>query len=240
MTEIIEEPVDIPILEDKIVLKGSLYYSKNTPPKAPFVINLPGLLDDRESFFVKFYTEKFVEAGYYVLSYDYRAHGETAKQTGKNWLKMLDKIFFDLNAVIDWLLRNQSERLKERKLILFGRSLGAAMILTQGFKNENVRLLIALCARYDYGKFHVRFPMDVIRHISAKDNLDTSPLNNNRILIAHCKDDERIPFENLLHIREHLGLAEDNVIIYETGGHSFKGHREALFKKVETFIKTHL
>ncbi|MHA1149606.1 MAG: alpha/beta hydrolase family protein [Promethearchaeota archaeon] len=240
MTDITEELIDIPIEEDNILLKSSIYHSDSTPQKAPFVLNLPGLMDHRDSYFVKFYTEKFAEAGYYVLSYDYRAHGETAKQTGKNWLKLLDNIFFDLHKVIDWLFTNQSNRLWDDKLILFGRSLGAAIILTQGFKNSKAKLLIALCARYDYGKFHIKFPPNVIKHVSARYNLSKSPLNNERILIAHCRDDERIPFENMMSIKEHLGLSDENIITYNDGGHSFKGHREELFDKVLEFIKKHL
>ncbi len=104
------ENVDIPIQSDGIILKASIYSTKNTPAKAPWIINLPGLWDHRESVFVKFFTERFANAGYYVLSYDYRAHGETAQQTGKNWEKYIKEIFSDVHIVISWVLENQKER----------------------------------------------------------------------------------------------------------------------------------
>src|SRR5665648_166796 len=97
------ENIDIPIKGEDLFLKGTIYYSTNTPNKAPFVINLAGLLDHRESYFVKYFTEKFVDAGFYVLSYDYRAHGETKKQTGSRWDRMAVQIFSDIQIVIDWV-----------------------------------------------------------------------------------------------------------------------------------------
>jgi len=237
MNEIKVEKIDIPVDIDNIYLKGSIYFTSNTPLKAPYLINLAGLLDHRDSYFVKFYTEKFVKAGYYVLSYDYRAHGETRKQTGSRWDKMVLKIFSDLHVVLDWLIENQSQRLLDNKIALFGRSLGGAIILTRGFLDKRARMLIALCTRYDYQTTSVSFPENVIKEISPKYFLKKEAENNNRILIAHSRDDERIPFENVYSIKESLGLNDGNTLIYETGGHSFKGHRDELFEHVLDFLK---
>jgi len=237
MTTVEIEDIEIPIESDNVELKGSIYYSLNTPPKAPFIINLAGLLDHRESYFVKFFTEKFVSAGFYVLSYDYRAHGETKKQTGSRWDKMVAKIFSDIKEVISWVVNEQSERLLDDKIVLFGRSLGGAIILTHGFLDMRVKKLITLCTRYDYKSTRIRFPDDIIKLISPKYYLNKDPKNNERILIAHCKDDNRIPFENLDQIKNHLELSEENVIIYNTGGHSFKGHREEIFNISLEFLK---
>ena len=237
MNSLAIENIDIPIKGEDLFLKGTIYLSPSTPKKAPFIINLAGLLDNRESYFVKYYTEKFVDAGFYVLSYDYRAHGETKKQTGSRWDKMVVQIFFDLKNVIDWVLTYQSNRLLNEKLILFGRSLGGAIILTQGFLNKKVKALIALCTRYDYHTTTVKFQEESIQKISPKYFLKEEPLNNKRILIAHCKDDNRIPFSNLSQIKRHLGLNTQNVIQFEEGGHSFKGHREEIFNISLKFLK---
>ena len=231
------ENIDIPIKGEDLFLKGSIYFCSSTPKKAPFIINLAGLLDHRDSYLVKCYTEKFVSAGFYVLSYDYRAHGETKKQTGSRWDKMIVQIFSDLKNVIDWVLTYQSNRLLDEKLILFGRSLGGAIILTQGFLNKKVKALIALCTRYDYHTTTVKFQEESIQKISPKYFLKKEPLNNKRILIAHCKDDNRIPFSNLSQIKKHLGLNTENVIQFEEGGHSFKGHREEIFNISLKFLK---
>ena len=237
MNSITIENIDIPIKGEDLFLKGTIYSNPNTPKKAPFIINLAGLLDHRESYFVKYYTEKFVGAGFYVLSYDYRAHGETKKQTGSRWDKMVVQIFSDLKNVIDWVLTYQSNRLRDEKLILFGRSLGGAIILTQGFLNKKVKALIALCTRYDYHTTNVKFQEEHIQKISPKYFLKKEPLNNKRILIAHCKDDNRIPFSNLSQIKKHLGLNTENVIQFDEGGHSFKGHREEIFNISLKFLK---
>jgi len=232
------ENIDIPVMSDNINLKASIYYTEKTPPKAPFIINLAGLLDHRESYFVRFYSEKFAKAGYYVLSYDYRAHGETKKQTGhRSWYRMVINIFKDIQIVLDWLIQSQSKRLSEQNIILFGRSIGGAIILTYGFNDVRVKKLIALCVRYDYHTTNVKFSEEIIKKISPRYFLKEDEKNINRILIAHCKDDKRIPFENVYYIKNHLNLNDKNVLIYENGGHSFKGHREEFFKSCLEFIK---
>lgn len=231
------ENIDIPIKDEDLTLKGSIYSSSITPEKAPFIINLAGLLDHRESYFVKYFTENFVNAGFYVLSYDYRAHGETKKQTGSRWDKMVVQIFSDIHIVIDWVFTHQSYRILEQKLILFGRSLGGAIILTQGFLNKKIKVLIALCTRYDYHTTRIKFQEEIVQKISPKYFLEDEPSNNKRILIAHCKDDNRIPFSNLSQIKKHLNLNAENVIQFEDGGHSFKGHREDIFNASLKFIK---
>jgi len=240
MEGLIIEDVSIPVDDDKIFLKGSIYYINDTPEKAPWIINLAGFMDHRESKFVKIFTEKFSNAGFYVLSYDYRAHGETAKQTGKNALKWIDKIFLDLPEVISWVLDVQKDRILEEKIALFGRSFGGAIILTQGFIDKRAKILITLCTRYDYATlegYRAKRSEDLIKLMSPKYFLKKDLSNNDRILIAHCKDDDRIPFHNLIKIKEHLGLNNENVIIYEAGGHSFKGNRDNIFREALNFLK---
>ncbi|TFF69394.1 MAG: alpha/beta hydrolase [Promethearchaeota archaeon] len=237
MDEISVEDIDILVVEDNIKLKASIYYSGKTEKKAAFILNLAGLLDHRESYFVQYYSKKFAQEGYYVLSYDYRAHGETKKQTGSRWDKKVVKIFSDIHIVIEWILKNQSQRLLDNQIFLFGRSMGGAIILTHGFKDHRVKKLVALCTRFDYHTTMIKFPEDIIKAISPRYFLNKKPDNNERILIAHCKDDPRIPFENLAQIKDALGLSKENVLVYENGGHSFKGHREDIFEHTIRFLK---
>ena len=242
MVDIKIENVDIPIEEENINLKGSIYNTEKTPPKAPWVIVLAGLLSHRETKFVKSYIERFANAGYYVLSYDYRGHGETVKETGRlNYFKMILKIYTDIHKVISWILDNQSNRILKDQIILFGRSAGGAIILTHGFIDERAKILIALCTRYDYNTVdfsgRIKYPQDLIEKISPKYFLKKDLLNNDRILLGHCKDDGRIPFENVIQIKEDLGLSDENLMIFEDGDHSFKGHRDELFELCIEFLK---
>ncbi|GAG91978.1 unnamed protein product, partial [marine sediment metagenome] len=85
MVEFITENIDIHVKLDNLNLKGSIYYTSRTPDKAPFLLYLPGFMIHRKNYLVKYFSEKFANAGYYVLSYDYRGHGETLKQTGSRW-----------------------------------------------------------------------------------------------------------------------------------------------------------
>jgi esterase/lipase len=72
--------------------------------------------------------------------------------------------------------------------------------------------------------------------ISPKYFLKKDPSNNKRVLIAHCKDDITIPYENAIQIKEHLDLNDENVLIYEKGGHSFEGYKEHLFYHIIEFL----
>ncbi|MHA1671805.1 MAG: alpha/beta hydrolase family protein [Promethearchaeota archaeon] len=234
---IIKENVDIPIAKTNLNLKGTIYYSEKTPEKAPFIINVAGLNQHRGKFLEKYFSEQFASKGFYVLGYDHRAHGETRKQTGSLWLKHIKEIFNDINRVISWILKTQRKRLLNDRIAMFGRSLGGAMILTKGYSDKRVDKLIVLCTRYDYHTTQVKFPEDIIFNISPINVLEKETDNDSRILIAHCKDDEFIPFENLIQIKDHFGLSDNNIIKYDTGGHTFKGHREEIIKYAIEFIK---
>ncbi|MGV9202961.1 MAG: alpha/beta hydrolase [Promethearchaeia archaeon] len=239
--EINSEKIAIPVNDGNITLQGLIYSSENAPEQSFWVINCHGLLEHKKSKFNRYFSEKFAAAGYYVLAYDYRAHGDTAEQTGKNWLKHMPYIFSDIRDVISWISKTQKEKLKDEKIILFGRSLGGAIILTQGYLDERADILIPLCTRYDYSSFHVKFPPHLIKKMSAKYFISKKKENNDRILIGHCKDDKQIPFENLLKIKKHLGLNDGNTMIFEQGGHSFKGKKEIVFEKIMNFLeKQHL
>ncbi len=231
------EHVDIPINSESIVLKGSIYSNSNTPVKSPFIIVSTGLLGNRSSFFPLFFIETFVNAGYYVLCYDHRCHGETAKQTGRNWIKNLPKIFNDIHEVITYVLDSQQDKLLNNKVFLFGRSFAGAMLLTQGYADDRASKIIALCTRHDYRTIKVRFPDYCIDIMSCKNYIKKDLKNNNRILLAHCKDDKEIDFFNILRIKEQMDLNDENVIIYESGGHHFKGHREELASRILEFLK---
>ena len=235
---IMEEKIDIPIAKTNLNLKGSIYYSDQTPNKAPFIINVAGLNQHRGKYLERFFSEQFASNGFYVLSYDHRAHGETSKQTGSLWLKHIKEIFNDISRVISWILETQRKRLLNERIAMFGRSLGGAMILTRGYSDKRVDKLIALCTRYDYHTTKVKFPEDVIFDISPMNILDSKIDNDSRILIAHCRDDEFIPFENSKQIKDHFKLSVNNVITYDTGGHTFSGHREEFIKCAIEFLKS--
>ena len=242
MDKVLIENIDIPIESDNINLKGSIYSTSQTPPKAPWIITLAAFGGHRNTKFIKFYNERFAKAGYYVLSYDYRGHGETAKETGQMFSRkgyqMHSKIYSDINEVISWILEEQSKKLLNEKIALFGRSLGAAIILTHGFNDHRAKILISLAGRYDYGIHKIKFPNEIIKKISPKYFLKQDPLNNNeRILIAHCQDDNIVTFDNFIHIKEHLGLNSRNAIIFEDGGHSFRGHRDEVYEHSIEFLK---
>lgn len=232
------ENFEIPILIDNISLKAAIYHSSNTPEKAPFVINLSGMGNNRNSSFVSYFSKKFALAGYYVLSYDHRGHENINKLTKSLIETNISKIFTDIHHVISWIMNNQNERLSDKNIILFGRSLGGAIILTRGFIDERAKFLIALCTRYDYHSYsRIKFSEEIIKKISPKYFLKPNPTNNSRILTAHCIDDNIIPYENVILLKNHLKISDENVITYNKGNHSFDNHKKDLFRKCLKFIK---
>jgi len=232
------ENIEIPILDDNISLKASIYFSSTTQKRAPFIINISGIANNHNSSFVSYFSKKFALAGYYVLSYDHRGHENIKNLTKRLIIDNIIKIFMDLHHVISWIMINQKDRLLNEQIILFGRSLGGAIILTRGFIDERAKILIPLCTRYDYHSYSgIRFSEEIIKEISPKYFLKANPINNSRILTAHCIDDDVIPYENVILLKKHLGIGDENVITFNTGSHSFKNHKEELFKRCNKFIK---
>ncbi|MFX1391298.1 MAG: alpha/beta hydrolase family protein, partial [Promethearchaeota archaeon] len=155
--------------------------------------------------------------------------------------KLTPQIFADIHDVINWVIETQSYRLLKNNLSLFGRSYGGAIVLTHGYIDKNVNKIIALCARYDYLTVQLKISEDLKRTIAEKISpklfLTNNPSNNKRIMLVHCKDDKIIPFENIIHIKEHLGLNDSNLLIYEKGGHSFEGLHNEIFRSTLEFLK---
>ena len=236
MIDLMIEDIEIPTKQDSILLKGSIYYTNKKNSKAPFIIILPGFLEHRQNGFVKFFSKKFADAGYYVLSYDYRAHGETKSNHGYRWNKIFPLIFSDIHIVLEWIIEYQSKRLLEDKIALLGRSLGGGIALSHGFIDNRAKILIALSPRYDYHTTQIKFKEEAIKKISPHNFLKKDPRNSDRIFITHCKDDNRIPFQNLIQIQEHLELNDKNVVKFDNGGHSFKGHQEDIFYRSQDFL----
>ena len=56
--------------------------------------------------------------------------------------------------------------------------------------------------------------------------------NNYRVMLAHCKDDEIINYENFEINRKFLNLNPKNYIVFEKGNHSFAGMETALIGKM--------
>ncbi|MBN1803016.1 MAG: hypothetical protein JW891_16015 [Candidatus Lokiarchaeota archaeon] len=112
------------------------------------------------------------------------------------------------------------------------------MTLTKEILDERAKVLISLCARYDYHTYTgLKLSEEVIHEISPRYYIKEYPNNKNRILIAHCRDDKIIPFSNLVQIQQKLQLSDDNVIIYDSGGHSFKGDKSDLFTRILKFLR---
>jgi pimeloyl-ACP methyl ester carboxylesterase len=112
MKNLLFEDIDIPIKIDNIKLKGTIYYMSDTPLKAPWIIILSGFLAHRGSDFVKDFIERFAKEKYYVLSYDYRGHGENRTNIDKFELyRLTPKIFSDVYKVVSWVLESQSNRI---------------------------------------------------------------------------------------------------------------------------------
>lgn len=72
VTSIFIKDSEIPMINDNISLKGSIYFKLKTPERAPFIINISGLGNNRNSSFVQYFSEIFALDEYYVLAYDHR------------------------------------------------------------------------------------------------------------------------------------------------------------------------
>lgn len=214
---------------DGIDLAAWYIASPNAPATVLFCHGNAGSISDRLQL-LRF----FHDLGVNVLIFDYRGYGEsegTPDEPGT---------YVDVRAAWDYLL--ESRQLDAAQVVVFGRSLGAAVashlatqvspaavILEAPFVSvPDVAatfvpfLPVRLLSRYSYSN------LDNVRHIA-------SPL-----LVIHSRDDELIPFEH--GERVFAAANEPKIFLAIIGSHNgaFARSRAVYRETVEVFLTQHV
>lgn len=256
------EKIAIPIGGGNSLI-GILLKSPVTPQKnSPVLIICHGLGSKKER--VQHLGVLMTFMGFTVLLYDSRGHGET------KFGKIFDALYIikDLSNVIDYVQKRAefSGDLSRDEILASGFSMGAGIVLNEGYLDQRVKFVIGFCAWADYqmtatrklktlserlvkagyelrginlmpSNLQNRLVSPILNSFNKKKGFFDQPVdwdidNDYRVMLAHCKDDVFINYENFEINREFLDMKPENYIVFEKGNHWFAGVETALFAKL--------
>jgi dienelactone hydrolase len=194
-----------------------------------------------------------VVQGYKVVYYNHRGHGKKPFKSEGNKAEIDKALVKDVREVIDFI--ESRPDLNHQKLGAIGFSLGGFTLLTGGYLDPRLKVVIACCAGHDmvevhrswpwYMRFFFRasgmpiFPPDEFnRKISPRYYLGTKV--EKVVCLAHAKNDRVVPFENYLKNKELLKLSDEQTLSFEQGDHGFFGQEPVLISQIIRWFNKYL
>ncbi len=173
-------------------------------------------------------TSYFLQFNYEVLVMDYRGYG---KSTGKLSEEALYK---DAQLVYD----KARELLPDRKIIVYGRSIGTAIASKIASKNDPATLILET-PFYDFRKL-VKQKAPYVPQALLKYDFPTAHFADDvkcKVLIIHGTDDGIVPFESGLELYKVLPEKTRSFVKVEGGKHNdlinFKEYRYAIRNELQ-------
>ena len=266
--KIIREKETITMRDGK-ALQAYIYSSDNLPEKAPSVLFFHGMGGFAQDFNFEPMLSSLCLAGYRVFAYDYRASG-SSRAPGESSIfgslspKFMLDIFQDANEAFEWMYAHAG--VDQNHIAVMGASLGGNIVLTSLLHELRIKKIVAVCAPHDFGGVIEREFLHgsflnrlLIKFMTRKANLDIeelikvsrelSPISHirpdfdysKRVFLGHCEDDEIISFtHNFLPNQDQMKIPVENVIVFDRGGHEFKGMDSALFCRVISWLRENL
>lgn len=206
-----------------------------------------------------FLAQSLVSNGHQVISFDTRFHGNSA---GKKYAHYTPSYFpaamLDDTAEIISNIKKMPE-VDSRKLGFIGFSFGGTIALSGAMRDPDITCIIAGCAIHDYNELaevHLNQPKwmdrfatkEVFFHRQRARNFHdafevVSPknyakyANGKQIFLLHCKDDIIVPYNISLRQNQNtFGIPEENILVFEQGGHKFIRHREEVRNQILKWI----
>ncbi len=193
---------------------------------------------------------------YNIIQCTARGHG---KRKGNQW---------DWNGT----LSDYEELMKKRKkkIIIIGRSMGAAEAVSLGLRHPEIEKIFAVSGLYDKDFVSKPPKKDQLRkryHITPEDEQfmienvipalpesnnpceieidcdDCKKINPKRFYLVHAKGDSLVEFEQFEHMRDQIGIPEENTLIFENPSRmkTYFGHiLPSMDIRTSRFIEKHL
>ncbi|QEE17918.1 alpha/beta hydrolase family protein [Promethearchaeum syntrophicum] len=251
---------EIITMPDGKKLQAYIYSSDLTPEIAPSVLFLHGFGGFAQDFNFEGLLSSICLAGYRVFAYDFRSSGNSRKKGEPSIFgaangDFIQLIFKDVVTAIDWMY--QHEGIDKANLSVIGGSLGGGMVLSSALHDERIKKLIGFCAPYDFSDvfrdgfiegsiinrlyFKILFKKltDVedfllkVHDISPIVKIDENFNYENRVFLAHSRNDDVIAFEkHFLKNVEKMKIPTRNTIIFDKGGHEFTGNSAPLIARI--------
>jgi fermentation-respiration switch protein FrsA (DUF1100 family) len=192
--------------DDGLELEG--WYQPARPSKKTILYfngNKTGMVEHEDAY------RAFIEAGYGLLSINYRGYGTNAGAPSEEGL------YKDARAAIAFL---QAQLLPMEEIIFLGRSLGSGVAVQMA--TEYLPYAVVLVSPYTsiaaIGKMRYPYvPVDALLH-DKFDSLGKMPQVQSPVLIFHGRADETIPISHAYTLHE--AAKDSQLFVYDTQGHN--------------------
>jgi esterase/lipase len=228
----------------KVTLDAGFYHNiYDKGKKLPLIIFLHGWNNNRSE--LDYLIGPLIEKDFKILNYSYRGHGNSEGERSPH------KIFTDINHVINFAIK-KIPNIDVKNIILIGISLGAAITLTEGYRNKNIKYLIALNPYFNAKETYnnksifmrlytfltkMKFKDEDNKFLSPKFFLNPEKNNSSRISLLMTKKDRYINFEQKQKLLDFLKLHPNNVFIFEKGSHTFKGVKNKVISLIINWLE---
>ncbi|WP_108652725.1 UilS family quorum-quenching N-acyl-homoserine lactonase [Dongshaea marina] len=118
-------------------IAGHLYQPQNREQPLAAIILCHGFCGVKE-LLLPAYAEKFSQAGYLVLTFDYRGFGESEGESGRLVPEMQVQ---DIHAATDWLLAQPG--VDPQRVVLWGSSFGGANAIVAAAEDSRIKCVLA-------------------------------------------------------------------------------------------------
>ncbi|MFN2349369.1 MAG: alpha/beta hydrolase, partial [Thioalkalivibrio sp.] len=166
----------------------------------------------------------FRDLGLSVFIMDYRGYGQSEGRPSEAGLRQ------DARAAWHWL--TQTRAIPAQEIVVFGRSLGAAVAADLAAEHPPGALILesAFTSAADLGaEVYPWLPVrQLLRH--RYELIETLPAVDAPLLIAHSRDDEIVSFE---HAKRLMLVAHDRAVLLEMEG----GHNDGFLRSGTRYVR---
>ena len=229
---------------NELELDSSIYVNDKIKNKlSPLVILLHGWNNNKSE--LEYFIHSLLDKNYKVLSYSYRGHGNS------NGERNLVDIFSDINKVIDYIV-NLTPYISDINLV--GISLGAAIALTQGYKNSKVSHIFALNPYFNlkqtleecnnpilqiYFKILAKkYNIEQVNNLlSPKYFIDPNNISNkNRLYFVITMNDSFVNINQKIELLNFTKSPISNVKVFQDSNHTFDDIKDSVVKTVVNWL----
>lgn len=166
----------------------------------------------------------FIDLGLSVFIIDYRGYGQSEGRPSEAGLRL------DARAAWHWL--TQTRGIPAQEIVVFGRSLGAAVAADLAAEHTPGALILesAFTSAADLGaEIYPWLPVrQLLRH--RHELLKTLPAVDAPLLIAHSRDDEIVSFA---HAERLMAVAHERAVLLEMEG----GHNDGFLRSGARYVR---
>lgn len=237
-------------LSDNVKLHGAILSADDDASK-PVILACHGWNSLMEQLHPIIYP--LIVQGYKVVYYNHRGHGRKPFKSEGNKSEIDKTLAKDVREVIDFI--ESRPDLNHQRLGAIGFSLGGFTLLTGGYLDPRLKIVIACSAGHDMAAIHrswpwyIRFfyrasgmpmfpPDEFNRKISPRYYLGTKV--EKVVCLAHTKNDHLVPFEHFLKNKELLNLSNEYTLSLERGDHGFFGQDTILVSQIIKWLNKYL